>query len=44
MPAQEIHLLKNPANPEGDPWYAPGDGEQLVTPQWTFSWDALRSW
>lgn len=44
MPAQEIHLLKNPGSPDGSPWYTPQDGDALVTPQWTFSWDTLRAW
>lgn len=44
MPAQEIHILKNPQNPDNDPWYSPGDSPQLVTPQWTFEWRDLKSW
>ncbi len=37
MPAQDIHILKNPNNPELSPWYRmPVDGK-LRTPQWTFS-------
>ena len=35
MPAQEIHVLRNPAR-EGDPWYSIDFGETLVTPEWTF--------
>jgi hypothetical protein len=35
MPAQEVHVLKNPAR-EGDPWYEVDFGETLVTPEWTF--------
>ncbi len=44
MPAQEIHILKNPHNPDGDPWYSPDDSPQIVTPQWTFEWSELKSW
>lgn len=41
MPAQEIHLLKNPAN--DSPWYSTADiGESLNTPEWTFEKDQLR--
>lgn len=36
MPAQEIHILKNPENPD-NPWYeADEDGIAIVTPEWTF--------
>jgi hypothetical protein len=35
MPAQDIHILRNPANP--DPWYPLDFGDQLRTPEWTFS-------
>jgi hypothetical protein len=41
MPAQEIHVLRNPAGES--PWYAvPGTGEQLDTPEWTFEREQLR--
>ena len=43
MPAQEIHVLKNPANGDGSPWYAPPGGE-LVTPEWTFPAGSLKRW
>jgi hypothetical protein len=44
MPAQQMHILKNPAADDGTPWYAaPVDGE-LVTPEWTFPAGALRRW
>lgn len=42
MPAQEIHILKNPDNPDGNPWYSLNFGETLVTPEWTFSKNQLR--
>ena len=41
MPAQEIHILKNPANEEGNPWYGMDFGEKLSTPEWTFTRDQL---
>lgn len=44
MPAQEIHILKNPGNPEESPWYTPQASPELVTPQWTFHWEDLKSW
>ncbi len=37
MPAQDIHILKNPANEEGNPWYPLDFGEKLTTPEWTFT-------
>ena len=40
MPAQEIHLLRNPGSP--DPWYPLELGERLVTPEWTFARSELR--
>lgn len=41
MPAQDIHILKNPANEDGNPWYPVQFGDELVTPEWTFSKDQL---
>lgn len=42
MPAQEIHILKNPGNPGESPWYALDEAEALITPQWTFDWTDLK--
>lgn len=36
MPAQEIHILKNPEDPERSPWYSMDFGETLYTPEWDF--------
>jgi Domain of unknown function (4846) len=44
MPAQDMHILKNPAATDNSPWYALGDEQELVTPEWTFAADSLRSW
>lgn len=41
MPAQDMQILKNPANQEGDPWYAVSSDEEIVTPEWTFTEDQL---
>lgn len=41
MPAQDIHILKNPAKDDGDPWYPAEFGDELVTPEWTFTKDQL---
>ena len=41
MPAQDIHVLRNPASP-GNPWYViEGDGP-LTTPEWDFPAGSLR--
>ncbi|MBI5404200.1 MAG: DUF4846 domain-containing protein [Ignavibacteriae bacterium] len=36
MPAQNIHILKNPVNPDLSPWYSSDFGETLETPEWSF--------
>jgi len=42
MPAQSIHVLKNPQDPQASPWYrAPADGS-LETPEWSFPAGSLR--
>nr|PZN03264.1 MAG: hypothetical protein DIU66_07880 [Bacillota bacterium] len=41
MPAQDIHILKNPANSDGNPWYSINFGERLRTPEFVFSRDQL---
>ncbi|MGE5485840.1 MAG: DUF4846 domain-containing protein [Ignavibacteriales bacterium] len=37
MPAQDIQILKNPANRELSPWYDLDFGDTLHTPEWTFT-------
>lgn len=44
MPAQQFHVLRNPASPEGWPWYMVGTQGELRTPEWTFSWSDRRRW
>ena len=44
MPAQEIHVLKNPAARDGSVWYGTDFGETLVTPEWRFSRQQLKRW
>lgn len=41
MPAQEMHILENPANDEGNPWYSVDFGDELITPEWTFTSNQL---
>ncbi len=44
MPAQDIHVLKNPAERDGSPWYAAPISWPLVTPEWTFPEGSLKRW
>lgn len=41
-PAQEVHVLRNAVDSALNPWYVVGEGERLVTPEWTFDWTDLR--
>lgn len=41
MPAQDVHVLLNPATGES-PWYPALSHGSLVTPEWTFSYSDLR--
>jgi hypothetical protein len=36
MPAQEIHILRNPASARMDPWFSLPPSGPLRTPEWTF--------
>jgi hypothetical protein len=42
MPAQQMHVLRNPEEPVLDPWYADAFGPTLRTPEWTFQDSDLR--
>ena len=42
MPAQDIHILLNPASRRKQPWYIAGDDDTLYTPEWTFEWTDLK--
>lgn len=44
MPAQDIHVLKNPESDSDCPWYSTKSLHQLITPEWTFNSDDLKSW
>jgi hypothetical protein len=41
MPAQEIHILKNPTDRNFSPWYKIEPGKSLLTPEWTFEFGDL---
>ncbi len=42
MPAQEMHIVKNPQNSEGNPWYTTDLGDELDTPEWSFTSGQLK--
>ena len=42
MPAQEVHVLKNPTDSRHSPWYRCSFGDQLETLEWTFKRGDLR--
>jgi hypothetical protein len=42
MPAQDIHILKNPDDTVMSPWYSINFGEELYTPQWVFKKGDLK--
>lgn len=42
MPAQEMHVLRNPREPRNSPWYTIEEGERLITPEWPFPPASLR--
>lgn len=45
MPAQDIHIVKDPAEPTLSPWYsANAAGSVLETPEYTFLTSELRGW
>jgi hypothetical protein len=44
MPAQDIHILKNPSYPDISPWYLLDDNETIKTPEWTFYKKDLKTW
>ncbi len=44
MPAQEMHILKNPNDPNGSPWYPAKFSWPLDTPEWRFPAGSLKRW
>ena len=42
MPAQDIHILKNPTKSDFSPWYSLSFEDDLFTPEWTFTRNNLR--
>lgn len=44
MPAQNMHILKNPRDRSGGPWYRLPIETDLQTPEWRFSNRDLKRW
>ncbi len=44
MPAQDIHVLKNPMNADLSPWYEVNEDDIISTPEYTFMQNELRRW
>ena len=44
MPAQDIQILKNGGNGSISPWYSSEVTDELITPEYTFSKDNLKTW
>jgi len=44
MPAQDIHILKNPAGGQLSPWYKVAEDQAIYTPEWVFEAGQLRRW
>ncbi len=44
MPAQETQLLINPNDKSISPWYSLKDAERLITPEWSFDLENLKTW
>ena len=45
MPAQEMHILKNPNNENLSPWYSLSEiGKDINTPEWLFNRTELMRW
>lgn len=44
MPAQDFHVVRNPASTLAGPWYMLEETPKLVTPEWTFQWSDRRRW
>ena len=44
MPAQDMHVVVNPANSGYSPWYEADDQAKIATPEWTFIKPCLKKW
>jgi len=44
MPAQDIHILKNPSNTDDNPWYTITNEPFIKTPEYVFKQTELKRW
>jgi len=44
MPAQDIHVLINPLHDALSPWYEVNDDNKIITPEYLFYRNELKSW
>jgi hypothetical protein len=45
MPAQDIHIVKNPTDPAISPWFRADPAQEFIeTPEWAFKTNQLRTW
>lgn len=44
MPAQETQILKNSSDTELSPWYSTSEVGRIITPEWTFDVNQLKTW
>ena len=44
MPAQDIHIVKNPMDQAFNPWYRVTLSPVIITPGWTFYRNQLKTW
>lgn len=44
MPAQDIHVVKNPVKEELTCWYEVDDSGKIITPEWEFTANQLKRW
>lgn len=44
QPAQDIHILNNPMNGAINPWYSVDTTSLIITPEWRFNKQDLKTW
>ncbi len=44
QPAQDIHILNNPMNGALNPWYSVDTTSLIITPEWRFNKQDLKTW
>ncbi len=44
MPAQDVHIVVNPANKDLSPWFATDADSRIDLPEWSFTVRQLRRW